>query len=124
MRATRNDLPILFGAEPATIRGVNWGGLRSLVVSSPAGTDFGPLFKGLPDDRCPCPHWGYMVKGRLRMSYADGDEVLQAGDLFYMPPGHSGVAEEDVQFVEFSPPDEHEAVLEVLRRNAANSSST
>ena len=23
-----------------------------------------PLVKGLPGDACPCPHWGYVVKGR------------------------------------------------------------
>jgi hypothetical protein len=24
-------------------------------------------FVHLPDDICPCPHWGYMIKGRVRM---------------------------------------------------------
>ena len=26
--------------------------------------DATPLLKGLPDDRCQCPHWGYVVSGR------------------------------------------------------------
>ena len=39
----------------------------SCLISVPAGTDFGPLLKGLPNDRCPCPHWGYVLKGRLRV---------------------------------------------------------
>jgi hypothetical protein len=25
--------------------------------------DATPMMKGLPDDRCQCPHWGYMVSG-------------------------------------------------------------
>ena len=25
--------------------------------------DATPLFKGLPDDRCQSPHWGYVVSG-------------------------------------------------------------
>ena len=44
-----------------------------------AGTDLGPALVGLPDDLCPCPHWGYMVKGRLLMRTPDGDQVYEAG---------------------------------------------
>ena len=29
-----------------------------------ADADIAPLFRGLPDDRCQCPHWGYVVKGK------------------------------------------------------------
>ena len=75
MRASRDELPELFG--PA-IRGADWGDLRTTVVSMPAGTDARPLFKGLPDDRCPAPHWGYVIKGRIRIIYADREEVLRA----------------------------------------------
>ena len=27
--------------------------------------DHTPLLRGLPDDRCQCPHWGYVINGRL-----------------------------------------------------------
>ena len=118
MHATREDLPFLFGADSAGIRGANWGKLRSVIVSLPSGTDMTPLLRGLPDDLCPCPHWGYVLKGRLKVTYADGEELLKAGDLFYLPPGHTGLVEEDVEFIEFSPPDEHDAVLDVVKRNA------
>ena len=33
--------------------------------------DMTPLFKGLPDDRCQCPHWGYVFKGKVGYTYAD-----------------------------------------------------
>ena len=116
MRASRDELPELLGAA---IRGSDWGDLRSAFVSMPAGTDARPLFKGLPDDRCPAPHWGYVIKGQLRVIYADREEVLRAGDLYYLPPGHAAIVEEEFEAVEFSNPVAHEQVLDVVRRNAA-----
>ena len=124
MRATRDELPILFGEGPTTIRGADWDGLRSMIVSLPAGTDLAPVLKGLPNDLCPCPHWGYVIKGRGRVIYADGaEEIFQAGDLFYLPPGHTAVVEEDVEFVEFSRPEEHQPTLDHLARVAAASAT-
>ena len=119
MRATHDELPILFGAEPATIRGADWDGLRSMIISLPAGTDLAPLLAGLPNGLCPCPHWGYVLKGRIRVRYAEGEETLQAGDLFYLPPGHTPLVEEDTEFVEFSRPAEHQSVLDHVARAAA-----
>jgi hypothetical protein len=36
--------------------------------------------EGLPDDRCQCPHWGHVFKGKMTARYADRDEVFEAGD--------------------------------------------
>src|SRR5436305_4942435 len=33
--------------------------------------DATPLFRGLPDDRCQSPHWGYVQRGRVTFRYAD-----------------------------------------------------
>src|SRR5438552_3775562 len=52
------------------------------------------LFKGLPHGRCPAPHWGYVIKGQIRIIDADREEVLRAGDLYYLPSGHTAVVEE------------------------------
>src|SRR5215211_1222467 len=41
--------------------------------------DATPLFKGLPDDRCQSPHWGYVFSGRITLRYADREEVCEAG---------------------------------------------
>jgi hypothetical protein len=66
--------------------------------------DHSPLLKGLPDDRCQCPHWGYVLKGRMTMRYADREEAYEAGDAFYAPPGHAPIANEPgTEYVQFSP---------------------
>ena len=117
MRATKSELPVLLAAGSASVRGVDWGEMRAAIVSVPAGTDFGPLLQGLPDDLCQAAHWGYMLKGRLRVCSPRGEEMLHAGDLFHLPPGHSGIAEEDTEFLEIGPSDEHQAFVENARRN-------
>jgi quercetin dioxygenase-like cupin family protein len=53
--------------------------------------------QGLPDHLCPCPHWGYMLKGRLRMKTATGAQIFKAGDAFYWGPGHAPEALEDTE---------------------------
>ena len=119
MHATRNELPLMLEAGPASIRGAEWGEMRVTLVSVPAGTDFGPLLRGLPNDRCQGPHWGYVLKGRLRIQYGSGDEVLSAGDFYYLPPDHTGVAEEDTDFLEVTPPALQQEFLDMARRNLA-----
>ncbi len=117
MRASKDELPLMLEAGPSSIRGADWGDLRLSVVTVPAGTDFAPLLKGLPNDRCQGPHWGYMLKGRIRIQYEHEDELMSAGDFFYMPPNHSGVAEEDTEFLEIAPPHLHQEFLTNAKRN-------
>ncbi len=120
MHASKDQLPLLLEAGPAQVRGSDWDGLRVGIVSVPAGTDFGPLLRGLPRDLCGGAHWGYVVKGRLRVSYAGGEEeVLNVGDFFYLPAGHTGFAEEATDFVEISDPQKHDEFLENARKNLA-----
>lgn len=76
------------------------------------------LLKGLADDRCQCPHWGYVTKGRLTYRFADHEEVFEAGDAFYLPPGHIGVGNEPgTEYVQFSPTDELQKVSSVIMKN-------
>src|SRR5205809_7742073 len=82
------------------------------------GMDLAPLMKGLPDDRCQCPHWGYVFKGRLTFRFADREEVHEAGDAFYLPPGHVGVSNEPgTEFVQFSPSAELRETEAVIMKN-------
>jgi Cupin len=77
-----------------------------------------PMLKGLPDDRCQCPHWGYVLKGKLTYRFADHDEVFEAGDAFYLPPGHVGVQNDPgSEIVQFSPTEELKATEAVIMKN-------
>ena len=80
--------------------------------------DATPLMKGLPDDRCQSPHWGYVLKGKLTFRYADREEVFEAGDAFYTPPGHIPVQHEPgTEFVWFSPSEELRTAEAVMVKN-------
>src|SRR3954447_24056147 len=78
-----------------------------------------PLFRGLPDDRCQCPHWGVVLSGRLVLRFADRDESYEVGDAYYAPPGHVPVVTAGTEVVEFSPTEEYGRTMEVLSRNLA-----
>jgi hypothetical protein len=83
-----------------------------------ADADLAPFFEGLPDDRCQCPHWGYVLKGRLTYRYADGTEdTIEAGEAYYAPPGHTPVLYAGTEVVEFSPTADLQATLDVVNKN-------
>jgi glyoxylate utilization-related uncharacterized protein len=84
-----------------------------------ADMDPAPFFKGLPDDRCQCPHWGYVFKGKITFRFADREETYEAGDAYYVPPGHTPVIYGGSEIVEFSPTDEVAKTMEVVQRNMA-----
>jgi hypothetical protein len=78
-----------------------------------AGTDIQPLLRGLKDDACQAPHWGYMLSGELVVTYTDGNvETCKEGDLFHWPPGHSVRVLEDAQVILFSPQRQHAHVMD------------
>ena len=79
------------------------------------GTD---LFKGLPNDQCSCPHWGYVFKGQLRFRTDDGDQVFGPGDAFYLPPGHVPVVAAGTEYVQFSPTTQLHVVSEHMAARA------
>ena len=82
-----------------------------------ADADLTPMFKGLPNDQCQAAHWGYVVKGKLTFKSAAGDETFEAGDAYYVPPGHTPVLYAGTEVVEFSPTKELRATLQVVEKN-------
>lgn len=77
-----------------------------------AGVDTTPLFLGLEGNLCQCPHWGFVLRGRLTTTDAKGaHETVNANDLFYWPPGHNVKVEADAEIVMFSPQAEHTHVI-------------
>jgi hypothetical protein len=81
--------------------------------------DTAPIFKGLPDDRCPCPHWGIVVKGRWTARYRNHEETFEAGDVFYSPPGHLPLAAPGTELITFIPTSELAKVNSVIAKNQA-----
>ena len=79
--------------------------------------DPGPLFSGLPDDRCQCPHWGVVLSGRLTFRYRDHEEVFEAGDAYYASPGHLPLPVAGTECVEFSPTVELNRTNAVIEKN-------
>lgn len=75
-------------------------------VSIRESHDLAPMLKSLPGGNCSCPHWGYVFKGRIIIRYDNHEEVVEAGDAFYMTPGHAPEAEAGTEFVQFSPADQ------------------
>src|ERR1700730_17076478 len=81
--------------------------------------DATPLLKGLPDDRCQCPHWGYVIKGSMTVRFPDRDEVYNAGEAFYTPPGHTPLKHQaDTEIVMFSPEQELRKTGAAVQKNA------
>ena len=68
--------------------------------------DLAPMLAGLPGGSCSCPHWGYVFKGRVVVRYDDREEVFEAGDAFYMPPGHVPAADAGTELLQISPAEE------------------
>ena len=93
-------------------------------VTLRSDVDLAPLLKGLPNDECQCPHWGYLFKGRLTSRFGDREEVVEAGEAFYMPPGHTQAAEAGSEFVLFSPTAELRVTEEAIQRNMAALAAT
>ena len=46
-------------------------GYTASFVTVRQDADLAPMLKGLPDDRCQCPHWGYVFEGRLTFTFGD-----------------------------------------------------
>ncbi len=42
----------------------------------------------------------------MTVRYADREEVVQAGDAFYLPPGHVPTIQSGTEMVQFSPTDQ------------------
>ena len=78
--------------------------------------DLAPFLAQLPAGHCTCPHWGYVLKGRITMRYPDHEETVEAGDAFYFPPGHAPEAEAGTELIQFSPADELATVVDGMRQ--------
>lgn len=114
------DVPVKIDVPGAVARqlpgfgdATGYGRMAGEYFSLGAGTDIAPLLRGLHDDTCHAPHWGYMISGELVVSFVDGTETTcRGGEIFFWAPGHSVRVLDDSEVILFSPELEHVAVLD------------
>ena len=120
MRVAKDDVEVRMQIPGAVIRQrTEFGSAKGFDTISgecftlSAGVDTTPLFQGLEGNLCQCPHWGFVVRGRLTTTDATGvSETVNANDLFYWPPGHNVKVDADAEIVMFSPQREHTHVID------------
>lgn len=120
MRVAMDDVDVRMEIPGAVIRQrtgfgdvSGFGAISGEYFTLSAGVDTAPLFQGLESNLCQCPHWGFVVRGRLTTTDAAGvQETVSANDLFYWPPGHNVVVEADAELIMFSPQHEHSIVID------------
>jgi|SRR5215204_3742762 len=121
MNIKKENIPLTMQAPGTIMRGLaGYGGMTVAFNELPAGTDFTPMFQGLKNNSCHCPHWGYLLEGELLIKYDDGtEEIITTGDVFYLQPGHTAIVQTDTKFIDFSPEKELKEVLDHVSKKMA-----
>ncbi|HXG66313.1 MAG TPA: cupin domain-containing protein [Blastocatellia bacterium] len=120
MQQQKEQLPVALQLPVAKFQVAEWGDTAVAYVQLSAGADATPLLEGLENDKCPCPHWGYVLEGAIHVRYTDGkEELTRAGEVFYWPAGHTVWVDEDTKLVEFSPKRELKEVYEHISRKVS-----
>ncbi|MEU1285654.1 hypothetical protein [Kitasatospora sp. NPDC005856] len=118
-RTRKDEAPLLVDAPVIQGRYVDLDDYTVSFETFPADADATEVFRGLPDDRCQCPHWGLVLAGRLVLRYPDHTETYRAGDAYYAPPGHVPVVAAGTETVEFSPAAALRRTTDVVAANMA-----
>jgi|SRR6516165_1006885 hypothetical protein len=93
-------------------------GYTTSLVKVEEDVDLAPLLQGLPDDKCPSPHWGFVFRGDMWWRFDDREEIVNAGEAFYAPPGHTSGAHGGSEFLVFSPTEIMAKVEDHMTRRA------
>jgi len=122
-RTRKDEAPILVDDPAIEGRYVELDRYTVAFETFPIDFDPAPLFRGLPDDRCQCPHWGFVRSGTVELRYPDHDETYTEGDAYYAAPGHLPLVFAGAEVVEFSPTDRLRETGAVLAANMAGDRS-
>jgi hypothetical protein len=115
MQLSTADLPAVFEGPQGTWRMTEWEGMNIEYMSFPQQVDVAQLLSFRPDSLCPCPHWGYVIKGQVRFVFADHEEVCNAGDVCYVAPGHRPIFAANTEFVAVSVAESYRPVIEAIK---------
>jgi hypothetical protein len=116
-KISRETAPNVQDAGPAVDLGGHLDDYTVDFVTIRQGHSLAEMLRGLPGDSCQCPHWGYLFAGKLTITYADHEEVYEAGDAYYMTPGHVPAAETGSEFIQFSPKEQLAETMAAIRAN-------
>lgn len=124
MKIKKEEIPVIMQAPGTVMRaGSDCGGITLGFNELPKGTDFTPLLKGLNNDSCHAPHWGYVFEGKMLVIYDDGtQEEVGPGEAYYWPAGHTAIVQEDIKILEFSPTKEFTEVITHVGKKVAEMS--
>ena len=89
LHASKDQIPVSDNNEFLECREVEWSGMT--VVFETVKKDFDTaveLWSDSPDGACQCPHWGYVFKGEVVVRNGNEVERIEAGQAFYLEPGH------------------------------------
>jgi hypothetical protein len=115
------DIPVV-SMGPYRAQWAEWAGHALAFEVVPGGFPPGGevAWKGLPEDLCQCPHWGYLLRGKALLRLSDGRELeINEGDVYYCPPGHKLYAIEDFENIEWNPAPEAQKTMEAFAKNIA-----
>ncbi|MDQ0769365.1 hypothetical protein QF031_002114 [Pseudarthrobacter defluvii] len=118
-KISKMEAPILVSDEHLEGRYAELGPFTVAFEHFHIDEDPATLFRGLPEDRCQCEHWGMVRSGKVVFRFADHDEEFTAGDFYYVPPGHLPLVAAGTEVAEFSPTAALAKTMEVLQANMA-----
>ena len=116
-RTRKDEAPVLLDEPEIEGRYVELAGYTVAFETFRTDIDPAPLFRGLPQDRCQCEHWGIVHSGQLTIRYADHDETFRAGDAYYIAPGHLPLTFAGTETTEFTPTEQLQATMAVVGAN-------
>lgn len=117
MKAAKKDIKLEESNDDFEMRETQWGNMNVGWETFHKKMDATTMFKGLPDNMCQAPHWGYVLKGKMTINYKDHKEAINAGEVYYMAPGHIPIVEAGTEVVEFSPIKAYQKTLKVIAKN-------
>ncbi|MEO6396965.1 MAG: hypothetical protein ABIP13_00710 [Tepidiformaceae bacterium] len=105
---TLKDIRQPFGDTGVQIGSVEYGAMSMVSATWPPGFDATELLRAACGDvPCPVPHYLYVVRGALAVTYTDdgSEEIARGGEAAYLRPAHTIRILEDTEVFELSPAD-------------------
>ena len=118
-RTRKDEAPIMVDEPEIEGRYAQVGEFTVSFETFRADVDPAAYFRGLPDDRCQCPHWGMVRSGRLVARWPDHEETYTAGDVYFIPPGHLPLNFAGTEIVSISPTERLRETLAAIGANLA-----